>query len=263
MQPGIIMTRIGFLGVGHLAEEMIAGLMREGRGELEPILSPRGYGPRLAEYYGLELASDNAALVGTAEIVVLATRPRDAVAAITGLPWREGQILVSACAGVPISALAAVVAPAEVMRIMPLTASSIGASPTTVFPDLAPVRPLLRRLGTVIALDDEGQFEAATVSAAIYGWAQSLIGLGHDWSLAHGLGPDTARQLAAATFVAAGRMIAERPEPIAALVGSLTTPGGITERGQMLLDAQAVPASWTAACDAVFAMLTNSGGRGA
>lgn len=256
------MTRIGFLGVGHLAEEMIAGLMREGSGELEPILSPRGYGPRLAERYGLVLATDNAALVDAAEIVVLATRPRDAVAAIAGLPWREDQILVSACAGVPIADLAAAAAPAQVMRIMPLTASSIGASPTTVFPDLAPVRPLLRRLGSVIALDDEGQFEAATVSAAIYGWAQSLIGLGHDWALAHGMGPEASRQLAAATFIAAGRMIAERPEPIGALVESLTTPGGITERGQMVLDAQDVPASWTAACDAVFAMLTKSSGPG-
>ncbi|CAD5274327.1 Pyrroline-5-carboxylate reductase [Bosea sp. 62] len=252
------MTRIGFLGVGHLAEEMITGLLRSGLPAGEMILSPRGLGPKLAERHGIALAADNGALVAAAEIVLLATRPGDAVAAMTGLGWRPGQILVSACAGVPLADLRAAAAPAEVVRIMPLTAASIGASPTTVYPDLSALRPLLARLGAVIPLADEAGFETATVSAAIYGWAQVLIGLGRDWSLAQGLAPETARQLAAETFVAAGRMIAERPEPVEALLTSLATPGGITECGLKVLEAGDVEASWIGACDAVLEKLTGA-----
>lgn len=257
------MTRIGFLGVGHLAEEIITGLLRSGLAAGEMILSPRGHGPQLAKHHGITLAPDNAALVAAVDIVLLATRPSDAVAAISGLGWRHGQILVSTCAGVPLAVLQASVGPAEVMRIMPLTAASIGASPTTVFPDLPAVRPLLARLGSVIPLAHEAEFETATVSAAIYGWAQKLIGLGLGWSVAHGMAPETARQLAAETFVAAGRMIAERPEPVEALLHSLATPGGITECGLKVLEARGAEAGWNAACDAVLDKLTGAAGSAA
>ncbi len=251
------MTRIGFLGVGHLAAEIITGLLRSGLPAAELILSSRGYGPKLATRHGIELAADNLRLVAAADIVLLATRPHDAVMAVVGLGWRPGQILISACAGVKLAELRAAAAPAEVVRIMPLTASSLGASPTTVYPDLPAVRPLLERLGSVIPLSHEAEFETATVSAAIYGWAQMLIGLGSDWSVAHGMKPEAARRLAAETFVAAGRMVAERPEPSEALLQSLVTPGGITERGLKVLAAQGVDASWSSACDAVLAKLTD------
>ena len=259
------MTRIGFLGVGHLAQEIIAGLLRSGLPASELVLSSRGYGPELAARHGIDLATDNLELVAVADIVLLATRPCDAVAAVTGLGWRSGQILVSACAGVQLNALRAAAAPAQVARIMPLTASSLGASPTTVYPDLPALRPLLERLGSVIPLSHEAEFETATVSAAIYGWAQMLIGLGRDWSVAHGMAPDAARRLAAETFVAAGRMIAERPETGEALLQSLVTPGGITECGLQVLTAEGVEASWQLACDAVLAKLTDGApvGRGA
>lgn len=259
------MTRIGFLGVGHLAKEMITGLLRSGQPAAELILSPRGYGRELAQRHGIELATDNTRLVAAADMVVLATRPGDAIEAVSGLGWRPGQILVSACAGVSLAAIRGAAAPADAMRIMPLTASSIGASPTTVYPALPEAAPMLARLGAVIALSHEAEFETATVSAAIYGWAQMLIGLGRDWSVAHGMDPGTARRLAAETFVAAGRMIAERPEPIEELLDSLVTPGGITECGLKLLDARQVDTSWTAACDAVLTKLTGvapAGGSG-
>lgn len=248
--------RIGFLGVGHLAGAMIEGIVRYGPPPFDIVLSPRGFGAGLAARHGFGLAHDNAALVSGADIVVLAVRPHDALGAVSGLPWRDGQILVSACAGVPIAALAGAVAPAAVMRIMPLTAASIGASPTTVFPDRPEARPLLSRLGSVIPLASEAAFETATVSAAIYGWAQNLVGIGSAWSEAHGLAPETARWLAAETFVAAGRMIAERDEPLDALLASLVTPGGITERGLRVLDAAGVPDGWRCACDAVLDRLT-------
>ncbi|MGO4740704.1 pyrroline-5-carboxylate reductase family protein [Bosea sp. 2KB_26] len=256
------MTRIAFLGVGHLAEAMIEGFLRD-RQELPHLaLSPRGHGPKLAKRHGLELAERNDALVSGSDIVFLATRPGDAIAAISNLPWRPEHILVSACAGVPLAQLERAAAPARVMRIMPLTAASLGASPTTAFPSFPEVHPLLARLGPVIALENEAQFETATVSAAIYGWVQSLIGLGRDWSVAHGMSPEAARQLAATTFVAAGRMIAERPEPVETLIANLATPGGITERGLAVLSEHGVQEGWTAACDAVLAKLMDgSAGR--
>lgn len=242
---------LGILGVGHLAAAVLTGLIRSGFDAQDILLSPRGQGPELAAAHGFALAVDNTDLVRRSDIVLLAVRPAAALTAVTGLPWRDGQILVSACAGVSVATLDTAAAPARIARIMPLTAAEICKSPTLLYPDLPQVRALLNRIGPVIAVPDEGAFEVATVSAAVYGWAQMLIGRTAEWSAARGLPPETARALVARTFEAAGALIAEKPDPIGDLLHELVTPGGITERGLNVLDAAAVPQGWDAACQAV------------
>jgi len=246
---------LGIIGVGHLAAAILRGISRAGYPAEEVILSPRGQGPALAAAQGFTLAADNASLVRSAGLVLLAVRPADAAAAVAGLPWRAGQTLASACAGVPIARLAGAAAPAEVVRIMPITAAQLGASPTLVYPMRPALEPLLRAIGSTIALRDESQFEAATVSAAIYGWVQALIRESAGWAGAAGLDAATARALMARTFVAAGRLADETDTPLDALLAGIATPGGITEAGLARLQDRGVPEAWRAACDVVLQKL--------
>jgi len=252
---------LGILGVGHLATSMLTGLLRSGLDPAAILLSPRGKAADLAARHGFGLAADNGDLVRRAGIVLLAVRPADAPDAVAALPWRDGQVVVSVCAGVPLSRLA--VAPARAVRAMPLTASEIGASPTVCFPHIEEARALLDRLGPAIALASEADFEVATVSAAVYGWAQDLIRGAAEWSAGAGLDPETARRLTALTFVAAGRQIAENGAPMDRLLQELVTPGGITERGLQVLAARGVPGAWEEACAAVLDMLTRQAPDGA
>lgn len=240
---------LGIIGVGHLAAALLAGLHRAGFAPGEVLLSPRGRAAEMAVRYGHPLARDNADLVARCDLVLLVVRPAAAPGAVAGLPWRARQVLVSACAGVPIAALDT--GPARRMRIMPLTAAEVGASPTACFPDLPEARRLLEALGPVIPLTSEAEFEIATVSAAIYGWAQDLIARSAEWAAAQGLDPLVARRLNALTFAAAGALIDSKPEPMAQMLHELVTPGGITERGFQILKAHGVSAGWEAACDAV------------
>ncbi len=250
------MTTVGFLGVGHLAEALIAGLLRSGVPRDTLLLSPRGRAAHLAQQHGLRVVASNAELVAQSDTVVVAVRPKDAAEAVAGLPWRAGHVLISACAGVSISVLEAASAPATVCRIMPLTAAALGASPTTLYPDVPAGRALIAQFGSVIALARESDFEVATVSAAVYGWAQDLIARSSRWASERDLSPEAARQLSALTFVAAGQLIAERPESMDDLLASVVTPGGITERGLKVLDEHGVGIAWEKACDAVLAKLT-------
>jgi pyrroline-5-carboxylate reductase len=248
---------IGILGVGHLAASMLAGFRRSGLDPAAFILSPRGKAAALAARHGFQLAVDNRDLVERSDVVILSVRPTHAPEAVQGLPWREGQVVVSVCAGVPLARLD--VAPARAVRAMPFTASEIASSPTVYFPDLEQARTVLDRLGPSIALASETDFEVATVSAAVYGWAQDLIRNTADWSSARGLDPAIARRLAAMTFVAAGRLIAEKSEPMDQMLEELVTPGGITERGLQVLSARGVPAAWEEACAAVLDKLNRTG----
>lgn len=242
--------RLGIIGVGHLAASILTGLTRAGWQARDIYLSPRGQARDLARTGGYTLARDNADLVARCDLVLLAVRPGDAAQAVRGLGWRDGQVLLSACAGVSRAALADA-APAQIVRIMPITACELGASPTLIYPATSAARPLLDALGSAIELSDEDQFNAATVSAAIYGWAQRLIITGADWSAQQGLDPATARQLAAQTFTAAGRMQAEQDAPMHDILAGLCTPGGITQAGLDHLEDQGLSGTWRATCDMI------------
>ena len=249
------MTRIGLIGVGHLASYLVPGLLR-GLSAEALLLSPRNQAQAaaLAARHGLRIATDNQALVEACDIVLLATRPGQAAAAVAALDWRPGQTLVSLCAGLPLAALDA--GPATLARALPVSSALIGESPTCLTPDLAPVRALLAPLGPVIALPDEASFEVASVPSAFYGWVHGLIAETAAWAERAGLPEETARQLVAQTVRgAAGMILAEPERPIDHMIKTLATPGGITELGLSGLREAAAFEPWHEACDAVLARL--------
>ena len=240
--------RLGIIGVGHLAGSLLKGLARAGFAPGDIFLSPRGHGPELAQSKGYGLARDNADLVARCSHVLLCVRPADAAGAVAGLPWRADHVLMSACAGVPLAALAKAAGPAAIVRLMPITAAEKGASPTLVYPMRADLAPMLDAFGSTIALTQETEFEAATVYAAIYGWVQKLIAASAQWSSTQGLDPAVSRQLSAETFVAAGVMQADFSREMGEILQSLLTPGGITEAGLDHLDRAGAITAWQDAC---------------
>ncbi|MEM8877398.1 MAG: pyrroline-5-carboxylate reductase dimerization domain-containing protein [Pseudomonadota bacterium] len=247
--------RLGIIGVGHLAVSILRGLTSAGWNAEDILLSPRGQAQKQARHNGFEIADSNADLVHRSDLVLLAVRPADARNAISDLPWRSGQVLMSACAGVPLAVLSEAAGAAAISRIMPITASELGASPTLAYPMRPEIEPFLTAIGSIIPLTNEDQFETATVSAALFGWAQALIRHAADWSTDHGLDEHAARQLVARTFVASGRMIAEKDASMADILDSLCTPGGITEAGLIHLNMEGVPDGWRGACDLVLEKL--------
>lgn len=249
---------IGILGVGHLAGYLVAGLRRHADAP-EVLLSPRNAerSARLAETAGVSVAVDNARLVRNCPIVLLATRPGQAVEAVRGLPWHDGQVLVSLCAGLARAALTPHCAPALLVRAMPITAAKLGESPTCLYPDHKIARQVFEKIGIVLTLPDESSFEVASVSAAYYGWIHALIGEVRDWTIAAGLPPEVAGPLVAQTTRAAASMVAAAPERATAdLVEELATPGGITEAGLDTLRCRDSLADWRAACAAALAKMT-------
>ena len=249
--------RVGLLGVGHLAVYLVPGLLR-GLAASHVMLSPRNarQSAALAETYGLTVAGGNAGLVEACDLVVLACRPAQAAAAIAGLPWRPGQTLVSLCAGVRLATLASNAGGATLARAMPITAASIGESPTCLYPDLPAAREVLAPLGPLLVMPDEETFDTACVSAAVYGWVHALIGETAAWATEAGVPAALARDLTAQTFRAAAAMLRAHPErPIDAMTRELCTAGGITEAGLDRLKERGAFEAWRAACDAALTRL--------
>ena len=250
---GIPAGTTGIIGVGHLAGYLVEGLRRASP-DLEIVLSPRNVerSAELAARFGATVADDNQAVADAADLILLTTRPGDAVAACQDIAFRPAQAVISAAAGLTLAALRPAVAPAAVVRAMPISCAAINESPTLLHPDHPQAHALFALLGQVHVLPDESSFTPASVIAAFYGWVYALLDDTVAWTTRAGVPPQTARSLVLETVRGAAGMALSHPDQkLASLLRALATPGGITEHGLDVLHRQQGLAAWTQALDAV------------
>jgi pyrroline-5-carboxylate reductase len=253
--------RVGIIGTGHLAGYLVEGLRRADPG-LEIILSPRNAvkSAALAERFGARVAGSNQEVADSSSILLLTTRPPDAIAALRELALRPDQTIISAAAGVELQALAAAAAPAVVVRAMPISCAAINASPTLLYPDDGRARALLELLGHVHVMETQAAFVRATAISTLYGWLFALLDQAVGWTESGGVPPVVARSLVLETAQgAAGLGLARPHEKLADLLESLATPGGITRQGLEILHDRDGLGAWNAALDAVYARLAKAG----
>jgi len=253
--------KIGFIGVGYLAETMIRGLAAQGRAA-GVILSPRSAerSARLAGEFGCHAAASNADVVAGADVVFVATLPGQVVDTITGLPWRAGQRVISVAAGVPLAPMTAAAAPAKAFRAMPVTSASIGESATALLPGDEIAREALAPFGRVECFEDETAFEAASNLGAFYGLVFAMIAEVSRWTEAQGVPAEQARCLTAGMVRGAASVALGKPDADADdILYDLMTPGGITAAGLESLQATGGLAAWPRAMDAALARLAELG----
>ncbi|MEM7635746.1 MAG: NAD(P)-binding domain-containing protein, partial [Pseudomonadota bacterium] len=120
-------TTIGIIGAGHLIKHMMPAMAKT---DSRFLVSERGRqtSAELADQYGVEVLSDNQAIVDRSELVIVAVRPFDAIDICKALTFADGQTVLSLCAGLPSSDLAPVIAPAELVMAMPVVAAQFSES---------------------------------------------------------------------------------------------------------------------------------------
>jgi pyrroline-5-carboxylate reductase len=245
--------RVGIVGVGHLAGYLVMGL-RQASQELRIVLSPRNVerSAKLAAQFGAMVVPDNQAVADSADLVLVTTRPGDALAACQGIAFRPEQTVISAAVGLPLERLRPAVAPATAVRAMPLSCAAIGQSPTLLYPDHDQARELLALLGTVHVLCDEVQFTPASAIGAFYGWVYALLDVAVAWTVQAGVPQSLAQSLVLKTVRGAANMALANPDQrLAAMLEPLATPGGITEQGLGLLEDRQGLMAWREALEQV------------
>jgi pyrroline-5-carboxylate reductase len=245
--------RVGVIGVGHLAGYLVEGLRRASP-DVKIVLSPRNVerSAKLAARFGARVASNNQAVVDAADVILVTTRPGDALGACKEVSFRPDQTVISAAAGLPLESLKPVVAPATAARAMPISCAAINESPTLIYPDIPEACALFELLGQVHVLPDESRFTPASAIAAFYGWVYALLDEMVAWTEQAGVPPETARSLVLETVRGAADMALAQPnQGLSAMLDALATPGGITERGLRVLHERQGLAAWTHALDAV------------
>ena len=183
-------------------------------------------------------------------LALIAVKPQmmgDALPSMAALGGGD-TVFLSVAAGTSIATFeTAFGATSPIIRAMPNTPAAIGRGITAIVGNSAVTHDhmdmadaLLRAVGQVVRLDDEGQMDAVTAvsgsgPAYVFHLIETLAAAG----VAEGLPPDLAMELAKATVGGAGQLAEDASEDPSTLRINVTSPNGTTQAAlEVLMDAQ-------------------------
>ncbi|QBD76483.1 pyrroline-5-carboxylate reductase [Ktedonosporobacter rubrisoli] len=243
-------SRVLFLGAGAMSESMIKGLLEA---RLIPaaqiIVCNRRNTARLQDLqqrYAVQVIQDKRTACREADMIVLAVKPFDVVAALQEIaPYLSAQqLIISVAAGISTAAIEACCAKSiPVIRAMPNTSSSVQASATALCAgrqataehlDLA--QDLFAAIGISVLVEEEQMNAVTGLSgtgpAYFYYVTEALLAAGQ----ACGLSAETSRVLLVQTLYGAARMLQETGKDPEELRLQVTSPNGTTMAGIAVLD---------------------------
>jgi pyrroline-5-carboxylate reductase len=231
-------VELSFIGVGVMAEAMIAGLLKQ---QLVTPAQVSGSHPRaarreeLAEQYGIRVVESNPEAAHGA-IVVLAVKPQKLHGVLQELKetLRAEQLVISIIAGARLETIAGELLHPAVVRAMPNTPAQIGAG-MTVWTTTAQVsdtqaeqvRAMLGALGREMRVAEERQIDMATALSAtgptyIFLVMEALV----DAGVHMGFSREVARELVIETMLGSTLFAKESYKHPAELRNMVTSPGG-------------------------------------
>ncbi len=263
--------RIGFIGGGAMAEALAGGLLGAGveAARIAAADPDRQRREHLAQALGIATHADNAELVRSAELVVLAVKPAVVAPVLAELRSAPGldparPLWISIAAGVTLATLEAGLGPAaRVIRAMPNTPALVRAGATALCGnsrvearDRAVARALFEGVGITWEAPQEGLLDAVTGlsgsgPAYLFAFLEALGEAGQRV----GLPREAAERLACETVYGAAKLARESGRSPAELRRQVSSPGGTTLAGLERLEAGGLRA---AVCEAVAAATRRS-----
>jgi pyrroline-5-carboxylate reductase len=255
------MQSLGILGVGDITEKIIHGLRRSGF-DMHVALSPRNdeRAKLLASDSRCQIMASNQAVVDAADLLIIGVQPDDIAALAEELSIPAGKTVLSLAAGVSLSALRRHFPAAQCVRAMLSHAAQFNQSTIAVCPRHVDCERLLTPLGKLVVLQDEADFELATVAACMNGWFYFFLHDLQQWLTEKGLPQEKARNLVLDNMqdcIASARH--HCAIDLKTLGQAIATPGTYTADGLDMLNHLQANAHWGAACEVVFgALMTRS-----
>lgn len=174
------MSRIGFIGTGHIAAPMARFLARKGH---DIFVTERNaqVSARLKAELGVTVGAPQA-VIDASEIVFLCLRPHLAQEVLTPLTFRADQQIVSVMAAVPAAQLAMLCAPAsDFAQTIPLGFLEAGGCPLAAFGNDRLLAVLFEPENPVVKVADEAALNAHFAVCAMVPGLLDLMATGADW----------------------------------------------------------------------------------
>jgi pyrroline-5-carboxylate reductase len=239
-----VQKKIGFIGAGNMGEALVRGLLAAKMFGPKSVLvsdPSRKRAADLVRAYGVKKVSGNAALVSSADIVVLAVKPAkvNSVLKEVGAVLDRRKLLISVAAGVTLFQIESrLKSPVRLVRAMPNTPALVGEGATAVCyghtvtaADRKLVARIFRAVGRAVEIGESLMDAVTGLSGSGPAYVFSLIQGMADGGVREGLPRETALELAAQTVLGSARMVLETGKHPLQLRDQVASPGGTTIQG--------------------------------
>jgi len=237
---------ITFIGGGNMASAMLSGLKNNGFAMqpicvIEPSAEKR---TQLASQFSVQ-ATDTLN-VEKSNIIILAIKPqqlKDVCASLSSA--LSQQLIISIAAGIRTKDISRWLnGYAHIVRVMPNTPAQIQAGVSALYAldevtetQRNAANMLISAIGKTLWLENENEMDAVTaISGSGPAYVFYLIEALTDAAVKLGLSADNARLLALETFTGASLLAAQSTLPVETLREQVTSKGGTTEQGVLVLE---------------------------
>ena len=255
--------KLVFIGAGNMAEAMIRGILKTGLYRSDSILVSDIDAGRL-EYFQRELGitglSDNKQAASTAQVIVLAVKPQQAVTVLHELTGKlpDNILLISIVTGFTTEKIMASLGQtARIIRVVPNTPALVGSGASayccgngTTDEDAHLAESILKSIGIAIQLEEPLMNAVTALSgsgpAYVFYLVEALLKAGREV----GLTEEDARKLVVATVTGSAHILLETGLQPDELRRRVTSSGGTTEAAMEILNKKKVQQTIIAAVKA-------------
>ena len=210
----------------------------------------------LSEKYGVHGTRSVQETMKDADIVVLAVKPKDILTTMQTIQEyiTTEMVLISVAAGVHTGSLEGIAAKkVAIVRAMPNTSATVGKSATAICTNeyvttdqRQAAIDLFETVGSVVVVKED-QLDAVTgLSGSGPAYLYYLVEAMEKGAVNLGLEAETAKQLIIQTMLGTAEMLQHSSKSPATLRQEVTSPGGTTEAGLKVLEANQVGTSFVA-----------------
>ncbi|MET1013579.1 MAG: pyrroline-5-carboxylate reductase [Paenisporosarcina sp.] len=239
------MKKIVFIGAGSMAQAIIHGWMKEKTVSFENVFvmnkSDRVKQMYLQETYGVQIIRDDKEFIRTADLIILATKPKDVQEAMESIAsyLSSTTVVLSVLAGVPMSTIEKGLGIRPIARCMPNTSATIGMSASAVTwnkhvkdKTKEEIMELLKAVGSVIQVEEEDELHVITaLSGSGPAYVYYFVEAFEKAAVSSGLSSKVARELLIETIAGSAQMLKQSSKSPELLRNQVTSPGGTTEAG--------------------------------
>lgn len=265
--------KLAFIGGGMMGEAIIAGLLGKGVASAGDITVCEIVALRrehLSDTHYVAVTNDAREAADGADLVVLAVKPQEFTSAAHSLAGALGAnaTVMSIMAGVTIASIQAALNHEAVARAIPNTPAQIGegmtvwtATPAVTASGREAIAGVLSILGRDIYVSEEKYIDMATaVSSSGPAYVFLVMEAMIDAAVHIGLRRDMAETMVLQTVLGSARYAQATGKPLAELRAQVTSPGGTTAEGLLVLEDAGLRAAFTKAILAAYEKAKRLGG---
>ncbi len=237
--------KLGIIGGGVMAEAILCRLLQENICLSEKVLVGEPLAPRrtfLQQQYGVQVSNNNCEVFYNSDVLLLAIKPQvfDILTAELEAEDRQksNPLIISILAGVSLECLQQAFPYQPIVRAMPNTAATVGASMTAIAPSqkvspshLSLAKSIFAAVGEVVEVSESWMDGVTGLSGSGPAFVAMMIEALADGGVATGLSRQIANQLALQTVLGTAQLLKESGAHPAQLKDRVTSPGGTTIAG--------------------------------